>query len=93
MVPPSSRGITRKKKLKLVYPNIPTAFRPLPHGEGHPIPTNGMSFLVGIDVHEWTSIPTVFSRAHQLDGYQDGSADVVASKPTNRFIHDYHCLS
>jgi len=34
MVPPVSGGITRKKKWTIVYPNIPSALRPILHGEG-----------------------------------------------------------
>jgi hypothetical protein len=36
MVPPVSGGIKKKKKLTIVYPNIPSALRPVPHGEGIP---------------------------------------------------------
>jgi hypothetical protein len=37
-VPPVSRGITKKKKWTIVYPNIPSALRPVPHGEGISVP-------------------------------------------------------
>jgi hypothetical protein len=33
-VPPVSGGITKKKKWTVVYPNIPSALLPVPHGEG-----------------------------------------------------------
>ena len=38
LVPPLSSGITKRKKSRIVYPNIPSALRPVPHGEGLPIP-------------------------------------------------------
>jgi len=38
MVPPVSGGITKKKKWTIVYPNIPSALRPVPHGEGISVP-------------------------------------------------------
>jgi len=38
MVPPVSGGITKKKKWTIVYPNIPSALRPVLHGEGISVP-------------------------------------------------------
>ena len=38
LVPPLSGDITKQKKSRIVYPNIPSALRPVPHGEGLPIP-------------------------------------------------------
>jgi len=34
MLPPASGGITKKMNYKIVYPNIPSALRPVLHGEG-----------------------------------------------------------
>ena len=38
MVPLVSEVITKKKKWTIVYPNIPSALRPVPHGEGISFP-------------------------------------------------------
>ena len=38
MVPPIQNGMSMKKKSTLVYPNIPSAIRPVPHGDGLPVP-------------------------------------------------------
>jgi galactose-1-phosphate uridylyltransferase len=39
MVPPLRQGFSKKKKKwTLCYPNLPSAMRPVPHGEGRPIP-------------------------------------------------------
>jgi hypothetical protein len=38
MVPPLRQGFSKKKKWTLRYPNIPSAVRPVPHGEGLPFP-------------------------------------------------------
>ena len=38
MVPPVSGGIVKEKKWTIVYPNIPSALRPVLHGEGIPVP-------------------------------------------------------
>jgi hypothetical protein len=37
-VPPIQKGITKKKKCTVEYPNIPPAIHPVPHCEGLPIP-------------------------------------------------------
>jgi len=38
MMPPIQNGMSMKKESTLVYPNIPSAIRPVPHGNGHPVP-------------------------------------------------------
>jgi hypothetical protein len=38
MLPSVSGGITKKKKWTIVYLNIPSALRPVPHGKGISIP-------------------------------------------------------
>lgn len=38
MVPPIKKGISRKKKLSIKYPNILSAIRPVPHGDDLPVP-------------------------------------------------------
>ena len=49
MVPPVSGGITKTKKWTTVYPNIPSALRPVPHGEGIPVPEPPKEFNVNSD--------------------------------------------
>jgi len=46
MVPPVSEDITKKKKWTIVYPNIPSALRPVPHGEGISIPESPKEFTI-----------------------------------------------
>jgi len=38
MVPPIQNGMSVKKKSTLVFPNIPSAIRPVPHRDGLPVP-------------------------------------------------------
>ena len=38
MVPPIQNSMPMKEKSTLVYPNIPSAIRPVPHGDGLPVP-------------------------------------------------------
>lgn len=47
LVPPLSGGIRKQTKSTVVYPNIPSALRPVPHGEGLPIPEPPLEYHVG----------------------------------------------
>ena len=49
MVPPVSGGITKKKKWTIVYLNIPSALRPVPHGEEISIPEPLKEFTIDSD--------------------------------------------
>jgi hypothetical protein len=46
MVPPVSGGITKEKKWTIIYPNIPSALRPVPHGEGNSVPETPKEFTI-----------------------------------------------
>ena len=49
MVPPIQNGMSMKKKPTLVHPNIPSAIRPMPHGDGLPVPETPDNFAVYSD--------------------------------------------
>jgi hypothetical protein len=49
MLPPISGGITKKKKLTIVYPNMPSALRPVPHGKGISVPEPPKEFIIDLD--------------------------------------------
>ncbi|XP_076031864.1 uncharacterized protein LOC143019766 [Oratosquilla oratoria] len=49
MVPPVRNGMSTKKKLSIVYPDIPSAIRPVPHREGLPVPDALTSVTVESD--------------------------------------------
>jgi len=49
MVPPVSGGITKKKKWTILYPNIPSALRPVLHGEGISVPEPPKEFAIDSD--------------------------------------------
>ena len=58
MVLPVSGGITKKKKWTIVYPNIPSAVRPVPHGEGISVLELPKEITIDSDDEddgEWTS--------------------------------------
>jgi len=38
-----------KKKWTIVYPNIPSALRPVPHGEGISLPQHPKEFTIDLD--------------------------------------------
>ena len=50
MAPPISGGFTRKMKWTITYPSIPSAVRPVPHGEALPITEPPKEFTVDSDV-------------------------------------------
>ena len=49
MVLPVAKGLSRKKKWTKHYPNIPSALRPVPHGEDLPAPDPPESFSLDPD--------------------------------------------
>ena len=49
MSPPVSGGITKRKKLTVVYPNVPSALRPVPHGERISAPEPPKGFAIDSD--------------------------------------------
>ena len=50
MTPAFSKGITKKKiSSSMIYPNTPSALRPLPHAEGLPVPVPPESPLLVSD--------------------------------------------
>jgi len=49
MVLPIQNCMPMKKKLKLVYPNMPSAIRSLPHGDGLPVPEPPKNFTMYSD--------------------------------------------
>ena len=49
MIPPVAKGMSRKKKWTVEYPNIPSALRPVPHEEELPIPVPPESYTLDSD--------------------------------------------
>jgi hypothetical protein len=49
MAPPVSGGITKKKKWTIAYPNIPSALRPVVHGERISVPETPKEFTIDSD--------------------------------------------
>jgi len=67
LVPPLSGGITKQKKSTVVYPNIPSALRPVPHGDGLPIPEPAAEYIFLDSSEEDKGEPTCFSPGPSAD--------------------------
>jgi hypothetical protein len=63
MVPPLSGGITKKRKKTIAYPNIPSALRPVPHGEGLPVPDPPKEFSIDSSDDEGGETPSCSPQA------------------------------
>jgi len=62
------------KKSTLVYPNIPSAIRPVPHGEGHPVPEPPDNFAMNSDDED-----SVFSNSEEQQPSASRIADNLPS--------------
>ncbi|KAK5643931.1 hypothetical protein RI129_007776 [Pyrocoelia pectoralis] len=49
MVPPLKHGMSRKKKRTITYPTLTSATRPIPHGEGLPVPIPPEQYVLQSD--------------------------------------------
>lgn len=67
MVPPIEKGLNKKKKLSVHYPNIPSAIRPVPHGEELPIPKAPKSFVIESSEEEPEACSPPPSTSHDPD--------------------------
>jgi len=65
MVPPIQNGMSMKKKSTLVYPSVPSAIRPVPHGDGLPVPEPPDNFAVYSDDEDSVSSNSE-EQSHQL---------------------------
>jgi hypothetical protein len=49
MMPPIQNGVSMKEKSTLVYPNVPSTIRSVPHGDGLPVPEPTSNFAMYTD--------------------------------------------
>ena len=66
-LPPVGKGLSKKYKLTVQYPNIPSAIRPVPHGEGLPVPDAPESFSLESDEEEDETSGPEPSMSHDPD--------------------------
>ena len=55
MTPSVGKGLSKKKKQSIQYPNIPSAIRPVPHGELLPVPEPPERFTLDSDEESLSS--------------------------------------
>jgi len=72
IVPPIQNGMSMKKKSKLVYPNIPSAIRPVPHGDGLLVPESPGDFATYYE-DKRVLLQTAKNSSHQLQEMQTTS--------------------
>ena len=93
MVPPIQNGMTTRKKSTLVYPNIPSAIRPVPHGDGLPVPETLGNFAVysddddGVSSNSKEQQPLASRDADYLPS-TDSSIHKITEGEPNDFIRD-----
>jgi len=68
MMLPIQNGMSMKKKSTLVYPNIPSAIRPVPHGGGLPVPEPPDNFATLMT--KTVFLETAKNSSHQLQEMQ-----------------------
>jgi len=52
LTPPMASGMNRNKKQRIDYPNIPSAIRPVPHGEDLPVPEPPKEYNLNSKIEE-----------------------------------------
>ena len=90
MVPPIQNGMSMRKKSTLVYPNIPSAIRPVPHGDGLPVPEPPDNFAIYSD-DDAVFLQTAKNSSHQLQEMQtsceaDSSIHTITEGELNDLI-------
>ena len=74
MVPPVQNGMSMKKKSTLVYPNTPSAIRPVPLGDGLPVPEPPDNFAMYSNDEE-----SVFSNGEEQQPSASRDVDYLPS--------------
>jgi len=52
LTPPVAKGMNRKRKQSIDYPNIPSAITPVPHGEDLPVPQLPKEYNLNSEMEE-----------------------------------------
>ena len=88
-LPHVQKGIGKEKKCTLQYPNVPSAIRPLPHGEGLPVPEPPNSFSLDFDEEEENTPEETqqLSKSRDLEFFMNGTSDET-HKITQEGLYD-----
>jgi hypothetical protein len=84
MLPSVSRGIMKKKKWKIVNPNILFALRPVPHGEGISVPEPTKEFTINSDDED---------EGKSTSGSSEPPESPNHTSPTVGLLHHSHAFS
>ena len=79
MTSPVSKGLSRKKKHGIQYPNISSAIRPVPHREILPIPTAPEKYTLDSDKQEIES--SASSGEFPMSSHESYFASCISHEP------------
>ena len=79
MTPPVSKGLSRKKKHGIQYPNISSAIRPVPHGEILPVPKAPEKYTIDSDKQEIES--SASSSEFRMSSQESYTASCISHEP------------
>ena len=88
MTPPVGKGLSRKKKQSIQYPNIPSAICPVPHGKTLPIPEAPQEFKIDSDYEESTSSMSSDGLSLSQESYFAPSISLEPHLITQSELHD-----
>jgi hypothetical protein len=88
LTPPVASGVNRKKKQRIDYPNIPSAIRPLPHGEDIPVPEPPKYYILNSEMEEEDTEKTGPHKEEPTDPDFEDPASVSPHKLTQNERND-----
>jgi len=88
LTPPVASGMNRKKKQPIDYPNIPSAIRPVPHGEDLPLPEPLKEYHLNSEMEEEDTEKTEPHKEEPRDPDFQGPASESPYKLTQTKLND-----
>ena len=88
LTPPVASGMNRKKKQRIDYPNIPSAIRPVPHGEDLPVPKPPKEHNLNSEMEEEDTEKTGPQEEEPTDPDFQGPASDAPHKLTQNELND-----
>jgi len=88
LTPPVASGMNRKKKQRIYYPNIPSAIRPVPHGEDLPMPKPPKEYNLNSEMEEEDTEKTGSHKEEPTDPDFQGPASESPHKLTQNELND-----
>ena len=88
LTPPVASGMNRKKKQRIDYPSIPSAIRPVPHGEDLPVPEPPKEYNLNSEMEEEDTEKTGSHEEEPTDPDFQGPASESPHKLTQNELND-----